>query len=498
MPDYRCGPISKAAHESHARVKFLWGVIGSAKSTWLCWRAFFKAVQASKSGVSLRAMILRDTYRNTVDSTLKTWLHWFPDKSMMGHISHSNPADYVLRTPDGRLHEVLFRHGQTAQDASMFLSTEYGFIGLEEVAPAYLPGDNQVVSPGIAEEVFDLCYSRLRQSGLDEPELSLTSNPPSRNHWASKRIIDKTGNERHGKLEFSLPGLPPVTWEHWFTPISENQENLRPGYYEELTATWPRILVRRFVEGERVDVFVGIPRFDLDALDLMKKQHAREPEFRGFLRGTDANILHVKLEANEKGYVSMWQPPKAGHAYIIGADSALGVEGGDYSAAFVLDRADLSIAAKWHGRCEPEEFGRELAKLGSTYGYALIGVESNFDTVPLITLRNLGYPRIFYQQNIETRNRRTERIGWRTDRRTKPILIDGIASYLEDGGVIVDAGLISELMTFGIDETGACQAQIGCHDDLVIAFGLALQMQRYSGLERIFPSLGKQEHHVSL
>src|SRR4029077_13225046 len=94
---------------------------------------------AAKQGVSLRACIVRDTYRNLADSTLKTWLRWFPDDSSRGYLSKSNPADYMLRTPDGRMHEVCFRHGQTAQDASLFLSTEYGFIGLEEIAPAYLP-----------------------------------------------------------------------------------------------------------------------------------------------------------------------------------------------------------------------------------------------------------------------------------------------------------------------------------------------------------------------
>lgn len=190
----------------------------------------------------------------------------------------------------------------------------------------------------------------------------------------------------------------------------------------------------------------------------------------------------------------MWEQPKIGRSYVIGADTAEGLEGRDYSAAFVLDREDESIVAKWHGHCEPEKFGHELAKLGRTYGNALIGVESNFDTVPIITLKNLGYPRIFTQQNTDTRTRKQERWGWRTDKRTKPILVDGIATYLEDGNKIVDAGLISELMTFGVDETGACKAQEGCHDDQVIAFGLALQMLKFTGLQRIWPALGRQQH----
>jgi len=497
MPEYKFGPVAVAAHQSHARLKYVWGSIGTAKSTWLVWRVFFKAVQASKIGVSLRAVIMRDTYRNLEDSTFKTWLRWFPDNSMMGYVSKSNPADYQLRTPDGRLHEVLFRHGQTAQDASMFLSTEYGFIGLEEVAPAYVPGGEQKVSPGMSEELFDLAYSRLRQEGIAEPEIALTSNPPSRTHWASKRIIDKSGDERHGTMVFNLPGVSPVTWEHWFTPTSENKANLRPGYYEELTATWPKILVRRFVDGERVDMFTGTPRFNLDQLDDLKKLSV-SPSFRGLLTATSDNLLKIKLYEKDEGYVSMWTPPDLRHRYVIGADVAEGVEGGDYSAAYVLDVADASIVASWHGHMEPAMFAEELTKLGNLYGRAMIGVENNPGGHGNLVLhklsRDLGYPHIYTHQPADIRNPQQNRLGMRTDQRTKPMMVDGVGEYLQslgpkgEHGRVVDGALVQELMTFGIMENGRCEAQAGCHDDRVIAFAIALLVQQRSGLSRIYPS----------
>lgn len=510
---YVCGRVAKEAHESHARVKFLWGPLGTAKTTWLCYRAWHMAHRAAIAGVSLRAVLVRDTYRNLADSTLKTWLRWFPDKSKFGYLKHSVPADYMLRTPDfpyqggiikSREHEVMFRHGQTAQDASLLLSTEYGLIGLEEVAPAYLPGKNQLVSPGIAEEFFDIAYSRLRQEGLHEPELAMTSNSPSRTHWSSKRLIDASKNEKHGRIDntITVDGVDKlVRWEHWFTPTSENRANLRHGYYEELTATWPRILVRRFILGERVDIFIGIPRFNLDELDLMKngkpeegiEPYAQEPGFRGFLRDSGENILHVRPEANENGYVRIWQPPKGGHRYVQFFDVAEGLEGGDYSSGHVLDCADCSVVAAWHGHIEPEKLGAEEApKLGKMYNDALTGVENNNTGggTATLALKNSGYPRVFYQQNTDTRGRKTERIGWRTDQHTKPILIDGLADFLAEGGKIIDADTIQECMTFGVDDTGKMQAQEGCHDDRVISMAGALQMVKFGGLERIFPSLG--------
>lgn len=494
MIEYNPGPVATAAHYSRARVKLFWGPVGTSKTSWLCWRVYGMARRAAKKGKSLRALLLRDTYRNLADSTLQTWLRWFPD-GQSGRLVRSVPADFVFTTPDGREHTVLFRHGQTARDASDFLGTEYGFIGLEEVAPAYLPGKDAKVSPGIAEEVFQLALSRGSRVQDDiDPELAITCNPPSRSHWTSKLIIDRSGNERHGVIELADPvtGSNSI-WEHWFTPTSENQANLRDTYYAELTAGWPRILVRRFVEGERIDAFVGIPRFDLDALDDMKRQHAKEPEFRGWLHDSPENVLHIKPEANANGWVRMWEYPKGGHEYVVGCDVAEGLEGGDYSSAHVLDRADLHIVAAWHGHCEPEKFGLEIAKLGRTYNQALVGVESNnHGLVTLVALKNAGYQRIYYQSSIDTRTRKTERIGWRTDMKTKPLLIDDLSNYLTSGGQVIDADTIQEMMTYGVNERGECEAQAACHDDRVISLAIAIQMSKFSGLERIFPYLGKK------
>jgi hypothetical protein len=52
---------------------------------------------AAYHGFSLRAVLMRDTYRNLVDSTLQTWLSWFPEGEM-GYTAASNPVDFKLVT----------------------------------------------------------------------------------------------------------------------------------------------------------------------------------------------------------------------------------------------------------------------------------------------------------------------------------------------------------------------------------------------------------------
>src|SRR5215813_2796146 len=491
---YYPGPVALEAHRSKATVKLAWGPLATAKTTWLCWRAKAICERAAKAGYTARLLFLRDSYRNLVDSTLVTFKEWFQDGSAAGYVSQSEPVDFKLNV-GGRYHDVLFRHGQTEQDASQFLSTEYDGIFLEEIAPAYLPGEKKV-SPGIAEGVFDMAVSRLTRkadrAAAIRPELCMTCNSPPLTHWASKRIIDKPAEY-----------LKELNWAHWMFPISDNAKNLRADYYSSLEKAWEgkRSLVARFIRGERIAVFIGLPRFNLDQLDELKKL-AVEPPFRGFLTPTNENVPHIKLEAHTEGPVRLWVPPKLVKRYTVGVDTAEGVEGGDYSAAYVLDYDDASIVAAYHGHCEPALVAEELMKLGNLFNQATLGVENNpggHGNIVLLKLKEAGYSNIYTHQPAEIRNPQQNSVGMRTDMRTKPMLIDGIGEYLEalgpkgEHGGINDVELISELQTFGIMENGRTEAQAGSYDDRVIAFSIALLVQQRSGLESIYTGLRRND-----
>ena len=481
--NYEAGRVARLAHLSTAIMKLVWGPLGTAKTTWLCWRFFFLAQYAAEVGISLEGLIVRDTYRNLADSTLKTFLHWFPEGEC-GYKAKSEPVDYKLRV-GGRYHTLIFRHGQTEQDASMFLSREYDFIGLEEIAPAYLPGEKKV-SPGIAEGVFDMAISRMTRDKVRARllggggEVAMTCNAPPLTHWASKRIIDKPKSY-----------LDKLNWGHWMFPVSDNMANLRSDYYKNLEMAWEgkRALIQRFIRGERIAVFVGMPRFNIDKLEKMLGT-AEDPPFRGYLTPTRANLLNVKLEQNPEGWVKMWKPPTAKGRYIIGADAAAGVEGGDYSSAHVLDKEDLSIAATFHGHLEPSKFADELEKLGNLYNRALVAVETEPSAHGLTTatkLRDTGYPNLHYSSQLDTRSKRSvERIGWINSPGKKPVLIDTLADYLGDGGDVIDKETIQELMTFGIMSNGKLEAQEGCFDDRVISFALAIYVRHHSGMASVF------------
>lgn len=245
---YLASPTAaRAICDDDARIELLWGPVRSGKSAAGCWKVYRRALAASEIyDTALRAVVIRDTYTNLRDSTLKTWFEWFPDKSAAGFF-HVSTATYHLRTPDGREHEVLFRHGKDAGDASNFLSTEFGCIFLEEVVPAF--AKSGLISPGISEDLYDTAIMRLSQRGILHPVIILTCNPPTPQHWVNRRILQQ-----------KIADLQADGVAVYFFPAAENEANLRPGYYDELR----RLLrgqtttIARFVEGQIVAIYPGV------------------------------------------------------------------------------------------------------------------------------------------------------------------------------------------------------------------------------------------------
>ena len=79
-------------------------------------------------------------------------------------------------------------------------------------------------------------------------------------HWASRRLIDSLR-------------LDELNWAHFWFPPKENEAHIRPGFYEELLKSWPEDLARRFIKGERVALYPGLPIFQKD---FSERLHVRE------------------------------------------------------------------------------------------------------------------------------------------------------------------------------------------------------------------------------
>lgn len=193
------------------------------------------------------------------------------------------------------------------------------------------------------------------------------------------------------------------------------------------------------------------------------------------------DILESGFVSRADGALKIWQMPKAGKRYAIGADIAEGLLHGDFTSIDVLDELGNQVA-HWHGHIEPDKAGDVIAKLGKMYNRAFVGVERNNHGLTTLTrLRDLGYQNLYAQENIESRAEgdQTVRFGWLTTRKSKPFIIDNLASLLRDG----ESGLasvkhIDEMRQYIIEENGSYNASEGEHDDRIMSYAIALEMQR--------------------
>lgn len=239
---YRANASAVPFHNSHARVKAICGAVGSGKSTVCCFELWFLF---QESLIPVRALVLRESYRQLKDSTLKTWMEWFGGAST--YVKQDELIRVRVENVAGETieHEIHLRHARRVEDATQFLSTEYAAIWLEEPVPAF-ERDSGVIGGGLPKGVFDVCLMRQRQAGMHRLQILLSFNPPSKFHWCFKTFFAPKRED-----------LERQSFELFRQPARENESHLPDGYYDLLEEQLDPEMVRRFVYGESVTMYPG-------------------------------------------------------------------------------------------------------------------------------------------------------------------------------------------------------------------------------------------------
>lgn len=226
----------------------------------------------------------------------------------------------------------------------------------------------------------------------------------------------------------------------------------------------------------------GRCRFNRASIGILKKA-CTEPE-TGFLE--EVNGI-VKFMPHPEGWLKVWRrPADLTEVFAIGVDTAEGIvdtdkNDPDFSTACVLDRTAFQVA-EIQCRLEPDVFAVEVRRLGIYFNNALIGVERNKDGFGvLLKLKEKGYTNLYSQEDFDPdRKIKVKKLGWVTGPISKPMLIgygDELIRHLKV--TIKSEFLIKELMTYVVNSNSTTGAEEGCHDDLVMAFMIALWMLKY-------------------
>ena len=171
---------------------------------------------------------------------------------------------------------------------------------------------------------------------------------------------------------------------------------------------------------------------------------------------------------SETGAITLYELPEEGVPYVLGGDTA--GEGSDYFTAIVIDNVSGRIAAKLRQKYSEPEYVRQIYALGRFYNDALVAIETNFSTYPVMKLQEMEYPNQYSREREDTYTRQMRKsYGFRTDRQSRPRAIANLVEVFSSHPEwFSDRELLEEMLTFCYNEDHRPEALAGKHDDLVM------------------------------
>jgi hypothetical protein len=278
--------------------------------------------------------------------------------------------------------------------------------------------------------------------------------------------------EREMMRQFNLQ-LEQLHWRRWC--IANNLNGDATMFKQEYPATF-----------EEAFQASGRPRFSLKHVAKMPLIH--DSPVGGLEEQMYGGTPRLLFLPRERGELKLIRKPDPARSYIIGADSAEGIDANegdgdadpDFSVAVVRDRETGDQWATLRERIEPAEFGRLLALLGRYFFMASIVPESNNTGIATIdALLAAQYPPGLIYHRLKNPDddpkEQAEKIGWKTTQVTRPQLISWYDAAIREMSIFIrDPIVAAEANTFVIKPSGKPQAQKGCHDDCVIADALTV------------------------
>ena len=309
----------------------------------------------------------------------------------------------------------------------------------------------------LLEADFNQLDIRLRGETSYYKQIILTFNPVSIQHWLKKRFFDRkddrcrTHESTYKDNRFLDPDAIRTlegfreTDEYYYTVYCLGQ------WGTSGRSVFNAKEVQRRLSEHIQPVKVGYFEYDYDGVKIEN------------IRWTDA----------DNGFVRIYAEPEPGAPYVAGGDTA--GEGSDSFVGQVIDnRTGVQVCTLRH-QFDEDVYARQMYCLGMYYNRALLGVETNFSTYPTMELERLKYPNMYVRETVDTYTHKIKQsYGFRTDAKTRPIIISGlIQATRDDMDIVCDEDTLLEMLTFVRNEQFRPEAEEGAHDDCIMALAIA-------------------------
>lgn len=326
------------------------------------------------------------------------------------------------------------------------------------------------------EEDINQLKVRLR-GGTSDKQMVLSFNPVNINHWIKRHFIDSglaTVCHSTYKDNKFLTDADRETLESF--------KNTDIYYYNVYCLGQWGVLGKTYFNSEKVSNRIAL---------------LKEPVKRGsFLYDYDGlKITNIRWQNDINGFIKIYEEPKLNYPYVIGGDTA--GDGSDYFIGQVLDNTNGKQVAVLRKQFDEDEYSRQMYCLGIYYNTALVGVEANFSTYPIKELERLSYKKQYVRDREDTyTGKNIKAYGFKTTGVTRPLILAQLQSIINDHiELINDKETLEEMLTFVRNEKGRPEAQIGAHDDLVMALAISYYIRTQQNMK---PKINVQDFEYNV
>ena len=365
---------------------------------------------------------------------------------------------------------------------------EVAFIGLDDVEKVksitFANGELTKVWVEEATECQESDINQLKvrlRGGKTKKQMVLSFNPINIQHWIKKHFIDS--------------GLATVCW----TTYKDNKfltDDDRKAL-EDL----------RLIDEYTYEVYclgkwgiLGKTVFDARAIQKRLDEIPKPLKVGYFDYDYDGlKITNIRWVNDKNGYINIYGIPNSPvmTQYCIGGDTA--GEGSDFFTGHVLDARTGDQVAVLRHQFDADQYTRQMYCLGKYYKDALIGIEANFDSYPIMELQRLGYLKQYTREAQDTYTGKTEkRFGFKTTSLTRPTILSRLIEIVrEHCNLLNDKATLEELLTIVRNEKGRIEGPEGGHDDLTMGLAIAYHIKDQVVFNDI-PIMAQPKYHFNI
>jgi phage terminase large subunit len=427
--------------DNDKRYLVFYGGAGSGKSFFVVERFIYKLLKNKMFNL----LVVRATGKSNRDSTFALFKQVISKWNLTKHFK-INESDLRIKC--------------------LLNNNEIIFSGLDDVeklkSVTFSKGELTDVWIEEASEVLEADFNqldvRLRGKGTKK-QIVISFNPIDINLWLKKRFFDRTEDN----IEvFHSTYKDNDFLDDDYKRLLESYKDTDEYYYNVYCLGQWGVLGKTVFDAKKIQE---------------RLQTIQKPIKTGyFLYDYDGlRITNIRWQNDTNGYIRIYQVPNVPKMtkYAIGGDTA--GEGSDYFTGHVIDARTGEQVATLKQQFDPDQYTKQMYCLGKYYKDALIGIEANFDSFPIMELQRLGYNNQYVREAVDTYTGKTEkRFGFKTTVLTRPTIISKLIQIVrEETDSINDKDTLEELLTIIRNEKGRIEAPEGGHDDQMMGLAIA-------------------------